>query len=247
MGCSWACGEWVQGDNPHAGRVMHTGTRQYLEEAGHRVISAADPGSSNWAQLNRLEPHHPLQRPGSPSRLADIDVILWFWTDPLRDLINTQFLGQDLTGFDLVGEHHQPRTMADYVAVQDHLSRATMAHMERLAQGRPVLIVGGVAPVPEWTRDLYPKWVVVVRDWVRWLVPDTKVSMAHNNRCWQYEDCDEEMLDFHERSEEGSFMFRWRAQHRTGSMEQRYWWPDGVHPNRLAHQRLTQELILPLL
>jgi hypothetical protein len=71
--------------------------------------------------------------------------------------------------------------------------------------------------------------------------------MAHNNRTWRYEDCDEEMLDFHERCEEVSFMFRWRAELRTGSMEQRYWWPDGVHPNRLAHQRLTQELILPLL
>ena len=31
------------------------------------------------------------------------------------------------------------------------------------------------------------------------------------------------------------------------SVQNRYWWPDGVHPNRLAHQRITAELILPYL
>jgi len=250
VGDSWACGEWqwtASDPDGRSGSVVHPGTRQYLEEAGHGVIMVADPGASNWAQLDRLEPYHALQQPGSRHMLTDTDVILWFLTDPFRDLMNRQFLDIDLTGLALTGDEHQPRDRASYDAAWDLLMRNSLAHMARLAQGRPVLMVGGVAPVPAWTRQVYPEWRVVTEDWVRWLIPDSQASMTHNNRNWRYTDCDEELLGFHEQAEQQAFMFRWRAQNNANSLERRYWWPDGTHPNRLAHQRLTQELILPLL
>jgi len=235
MGDSWACGEW-QGKFPHS-RVVHPGTRRYLEEAGHDVITVADPGASNWAQLNRLASHQ-----------GSTEVIVWFFTDPLRDLMQDGGrLGVDLTGFDLVGEHHQPRTRATWDGVRDLLARNSLARMAGLAQGRTVLMVGGVAPVPAWTRQVYPAFGVVTEDWVRWLIPDTRASMTHNNKNWRYPDVDEELLAFHEQAEQRAFQFRWRAEDNASSLERLYWWPDGVHPNRLAHQRLTQELILPLI
>jgi hypothetical protein len=241
LGDSWGRGEWAPGKTREP--ILHGGTAQYLREAGHQVSNNSMGSSTNQTQLDRLGPEHPNRH----RSLLEAEVILWFFTDPLRDLVNSSNLGVDLDGFDLVGYQHQPRTMDTYRRINDHLCRHTLAHMARLSQGRTVLMVGGVSPVPAWTTEVYPEWRVVTRDWVRWLVPHTKVSMAHSNRTYNYPDCDEELLEFHEQNEEKSAGFRWRAEHRPASDEHKWFWPDGAHPNREAHQKLTQELILPLL
>ena len=245
IGDSWACGErdWRISDEGE----MHGGTRQYLQEAGHDVISVAAGGASNWSQLDRIAPHHAYQRDRhSGHHLADADVIVWFLTDPLRDLIKSE-CEVDQARFDLTGSERQPRTIDAYHHVHDHLLAESMRRMAELVHDRPVLLVGGVCDVPTWVESIYPQWRVVVRDWVRWLIPQTRVNTVHLNRSWHFPDCDPKLLEFHEQAEEEAMLFKWRAEHRFRSLEHMYWWPDGRHPNRLAHERLTRELLLPLL
>lgn len=239
LGDSWACGEWLHrrtgsigaADWTYSHQVAHAGTAQYLREAGHRVISVAEVGASNWAQVDRVRPHHALQRDRhSGGNLADADVVLWFITDPLRDL----------------GDH-QPTTMAEFQARPDQLLAETMMTLRGVVGDRPVWLVGGVGAVPTWVRDQHPGWGVIVPDLVRWLMPASTVSTVHLNRTWRYGDCDPVLLDHHEAEEQRAAQFRWRAEHRRASDEHRYFWPDACHPNREAHRRLTQELILPLL
>jgi len=238
MGDSWARGEWGKGSDDQY-QVLHPGTRRFLEEAGHSVISVADAGTSNWAQLDRISPHHSLQRNrDSGGNLADADLVLWFVTDPLRDL-------RDLN--DLKDQDSWYTTMADFQTRPDSLLEGNMDTLRGLVGDRPVWIVGGVGVIPSWVQARHPRWRVIVPDLMRWLVPGSDVSVMHLNRCWRYENCDEELLDYHEKQEQRVSNFRWRAEHRPASDEHKWFWPDGAHPNREAHRKLTQELILPLL
>jgi hypothetical protein len=233
MGDSYACGEWNGnrgGDRPSEYRVQHPGTQKYLADAGHRVITVADGGSSNWSQLDRISPHHPYQKDrNSGHNLAEADVVLWFMTDPLRDLTN------------------QPTTMADFQTRPDSLLRDSTEHLRGLVGDRPVWIVGGVGRVPHWVQTEYPTWRVIVPDLMGWLCPEVQVSTVHLCRGWLYGHCEPELMAHHEAEEQRVSNFIWRAEHRTDCDGHRWFWPDGAHPNREAHRRLTQELILPLL
>jgi hypothetical protein len=160
------------------------------------------------------------------------DVILWFLTDPMRD--------PD-------GGAGQPTTLRHYHGERRRRLADSMASMARLVGDRPVWLVGGVCDVPDWVTRDHPGWRVVVPDLLRWLVPTNPISATHLNRCWPYPDCEPALLDYHEAEERAVSGFRWRAEHRTHTDEHRYWWPDGVHPNREAHRRLCDELLLPLL
>ena len=104
MGDSWACGEWggLIPPTPGGYRVLHTGTRRYLSEAGHRVVSLARPGSSNRTQVDL--------------RLAwgRGETTLWFLTDPLRD-IPVSHIEPTLAGY-LAQREHLLRTQLDRVA-----------------------------------------------------------------------------------------------------------------------------------
>ena len=236
MGCSWACGEWGHGKDGEY-QVLHPGTQQYLSDAGHSVTSIAEGGCSNWAQLDRISPHHALQRDRhSGGHLADADVLLWFLTDPFRDIHAR-----------MVNTMEMPRTLAEWHLRRRELLEASFDSMRRLAGDRAVWLVGGVGEIPTWVPRRHPGWRVIVPDLLRWLLPASRVSATHLNRIWRYGDCDAELLDYHEIEEQRQARFRWRAEHRPDSEEHRLFWPDGGHPNREAHRLLTERLILPSL
>jgi len=73
-GDSWGCGEW--GHNPY--EVKHSGLQYFLEQSGHEVKNISKPGCSNKVSSSLLEDS--LQTKPVP------DYIIWFQTDPLRDL-----------------------------------------------------------------------------------------------------------------------------------------------------------------
>ena len=222
MGDSWACGEW--GDDPDY-RNTHPGTAQYLREAGHTVINMADGGASNWSQIDRISPHHELSH-----NLVDAEVVLWFITDPLRDIKGSQ-----------------PATIKDLNITQTRLLTDSMKTLATVVGDREVWLVGGVGVVPAWVKTRHPGWRVIVPDLLRWLLPHSDVSSMHLNRTWRYGDCDSALLDHFEIEEQRVASFQWRAEHRRDSDEHRLFWPDGSHPNREAHRLLTEQLILPLL
>jgi hypothetical protein len=214
MGDSWACGEWGGRDTPEGYGVTHAGTQQYLTESGHRVCQLAEGGSSNRRQVDRrLELTDP------------VDHSIWFLTDPLRDIPETDIA----------------LTLVEYRAQRDHLLRQQFDRVRHL----PILLVGGVSAVPAWVHSEYPLFTTLVPDLRRWLLPHAEPCETLCRR-WRYPTCDPALLQHWERQE------RTLARHLAHALipdriEHRWFWPDGRHPNRAAHQRLTHELILPLL
>ena len=221
MGDSWALGEWRRDPDTGTGNhISHDGVRQYLREAGYHTVSMAEAGASNRSQLDRLATHHQSQ---------GVDVIIWFVTDPLRDL------------------ERQPRTLDRFHEERERLIRLSMTQMSERCRDRRVLLVGAVASLPAWLPAEFSAFDVVTRDLTRWLIPDSSVDQAYLNRTWRYPDCDTALMDHHELQESRRDTFQWRAKYRAETAEHRWFWPDTQHPNREAHLRLTQELILPLL
>ena len=215
MGDSWACGEWGGGNTPEGYRVLHPGTQQYLEEAGHRVITVARGGSCNRAQVDRR------------LKLTDpVDHSIWFLTDPLRDIPETRIA----------------HTLVEYRAQRDLLLRTQFDRVRHL----PILLIGGVCAVPEWVHPEYPLFTTLVPDLRRWLLQGEEPGETLC-RAWRYPDCDPALLTHWEQAEHCRARHLVQAEHEHTSEEHRWFWPDGLHPNRAAHQRLTHELILPLL
>lgn len=235
MGDSWALGEWGGAADPGGYRVLHGGTAQYLRELGHRVATVADAGSSNWAQVDRMSPHHAYQREGqAPHWAGGSEVIIWFLTDPLRDCASL--------------DRATPHTLPELSRLSDQLMRARLTDMARLYPDRRLLLVGGVQPVPAWVAREFPQFRVVVTSLLHWLIPRAHPALLPTLcRTWRYGDCAPELLDHWEQVEQFRTSHLWRAEHRADSAEHQWFWPDGAHPNRAAHQRLTRELIRPLL
>ena len=216
MGDSWARGEWGWGGRGTAQgyRVLHPGTEQYLREYGHRVHQLAGGGNGNRAQVDHLR----------PDRVRGLDHVIWFLTDPLRDIA-----GADIA-----------LTLVEYRAQRDHLLRQQFDRVRHL----PILLIGGVSAVPEWVSSEYPNMHTLVRDLRCWLLPGAEPCEVLC-RGWHYPDCDPALFTHWEHEEAVKAVHLHRAQHEPATAEHRWFWPDGHHPNRAAHLRLTRERILP--
>ena len=74
VGDSWGCGEWSL---PAFGQhIQHTGLEFYLKEYGCNVVNKSYGGYSNDDIFHSLEEQIEFS----------YDVIIWFQTDPLRNL-----------------------------------------------------------------------------------------------------------------------------------------------------------------
>jgi hypothetical protein len=158
----------------------------------------------------------------SPGR----DHTIWFLTDPLGDITETGIA----------------RTLPEYLAQRDLLLRRQFDRVHRL----PILLCGGVCSVPAWVHTEYPNITTVCPDLRCWLLPDREPCETLC-RGWQYPACDPALLAHWEQDERVLALHRSRAQHQLDQGEHRWFWPDGRHPNRAAHLRLTRERILPRL
>ena len=211
MGDSWACGEWDLTQT-----LVHRGTEQYLIDAGHKITNVAEGGASNRMQT-------------SSAIDSKSDIILWFLTDPLRDLKRA-------------GWEHQPRTLQSYHRRREQLLRTAFKKMNDL----PVWLVGGACAIPDYVETEHQNWKVIVPDMRIWLIPDA-TPIDTLSRTWPYPDCSEELLTYHEKQEKMLARHFVRCENGVGTNEHKYFWPDGYHPNREAHSGLTKELLLPLL
>jgi hypothetical protein len=74
-GDSWGCGEFNWHNKKHV--VTHKGLEQYLCDDGFVVANCSQPGSSNRKSISRVS-YQP--------NLSEYDHIIWFQSDPFRDL-----------------------------------------------------------------------------------------------------------------------------------------------------------------
>ena len=82
LGDSWSQGEIELQQEQHV--VVHQGLVQYLKDDGHKVING---GGLGWSNKTALEKCKELYTP-------DVDHIIWFVTDSLRDLTEQEYIEQ---------------------------------------------------------------------------------------------------------------------------------------------------------
>jgi len=75
-GDSWGCGEW-HWDESKWPILSHLGLEQYLVDDGFSVVNCSKGGSSNKDAVERI---------GRKLSSDTYDYVIWFQTDPLRDL-----------------------------------------------------------------------------------------------------------------------------------------------------------------
>lgn len=211
---------WAMGEwCADTGRVLHTGTHHYLTQQGYRVRSVALLGSSNMRQIREARDFCSDHPTG---------ILIWFYTDPLRDEINHGWPPHHSSW------RHYRQTL------QDCEQRALRAIMEL---DRTCLMIGGCSALPA---QLPPQVRPIVQDLRGWLIPQSP-PIRCLNRLWSYPNCDPGLLAVWEAEERVLARHLVRAQASRSSPEHLYFWPDGRHPNRQAHLRLTEEMIVPAL
>ena len=231
MGDSWGVGEWGW-DLSGTYTILHPGLGHYVSEAGHSVINISRGSDSNRAQVDTL-----LSRlaTASPPRR-----IVWFVTDPLRDFDGYM----SKTYSEQIARFFAPlQTLQQYQDAKDRLLRRQLERVKDL----DILLVGGVQPLPHWVGNEFPGLCVLCADMRRWLIPDYElVDGPWGARTWHYPDVAPALVEYFTLQERLAERHCHRVQD-AHSLEHRYFYPDNFHPNRQAHHRLAEELILPQL
>ena len=229
MGDSWACGEWGRRDpdnlDSHFGN-SHPGITAYLRQDQHDVRVLAQGGHGNRQQVEH-------------ARQLGVDgQIIWFITDPLRDLRNPTGTG-DHDWFDRLPREVQ--TLEQYRRTRDTQLLEVLNDM----RGHPVWLIGGVCALPAWVSRQFPEYRVITPDLTAWLLgrpgPDSFC------RQWLYYDCEPDLAEYYDQQEQRLAEHLERAREDETSVEHRLFWPDGQHPNREAHRLLYDQLIRPVI
>lgn len=225
-GDSWGCGEWNRGDLPGPG-VIHTGLEQYIKDCGHHVWNISVGGSSNYQIANRLD----LWLIRHPEEI--VDYILIFQTDPVRD--SSMLFDED---FDRI-------TCADSL-LNIWISRF-YSQLSKISQKAncPIVLIGGVSDTM-WLTNMeihYPGVSVGCQSMVNLIINNTH-RVDEPVVSWygapsvdlikriKKELSETEIVKLCNQIDKGME----RQDLVFGSPE--YFWPDGVHPNRLGHKIL---------
>jgi len=226
LGDSWACGEWQVELRSRRRRVPRlvpgTGFGDYLQQHGHRVTSVAEGGSSNLTQLARLTQY--------PRAQHTFDLVIMVLTDPLRDVFDQDYDDERPQDWN---QYHQAYTQAEQEQYQ--------ALTELTA---PVWLVGGCVRVNEsLAQELGLQ--VAEPDWFERLCAKPRpYGLDIVCRSWPYWKCEISLLEYLEQQQEQeqAHIARSRIFWPEPTREYRYFGPDGVHPNRQAHQELALRL-----
>lgn len=227
-GDSWACGQWevVSWGNT---RLTDLGLTQHMIDSGRPVINIAEPGASNHAIYLRLRDHL-RQNP----HLQSHKVIL-FQTDMSRDPLFYRHNWE--CGF------HQARD-STHTAFYQNLQSLVDEHAVK------ILLIGGVGETwsTEQINSQYPGLTVACQSLTNLIIDDdpfveqpvlsiwdvgTDLSvsiMKSNSGSQELQDLLDEIDRGHSRVD------RWVG-------HKQWFFPDGMHPNRGAHEKLFQYLV----
>jgi hypothetical protein len=218
-GDSWSCGEWgdpIPGQNYYQNiqGVRHGGLVQYLREDGHDVQLIGQGSSCNLTQVTRM---YELGK-----SLKKFDRIIWFHTDPLRDVAEKDIANS------LQSLEQQKRT----------LDRKQYQRLQEL--NREILCLGGCSPINEDIND-YSNLRVIIYDLQAWLLPGRE-TIDPLGRWWRYQAPDLDLLSKFEHTEQLLQAHIKRARDQANTAERELFWPDGLHPNREAHLRIYNHM-----
>ena len=243
IGDSWGCGEWSKefiyadtapdcswhpyGDEPRkyckTQPIPDTHVGVYLE--GHTFTNLCIGGDSNHNASKICDNHLKTKH--------DYDYIIWFQTEPVRDIIfnNAQIDSAkllDYNGYDAVH---------DDLWLQTYTRFATIHDQYRI----PFIVIGGMAVVnPIINKFNFAK--IILNDWANELIFDTPIKhphlIAHLSKFAEKYEADFNRDKFIAEAEASTNWIHYCYHHTN--------FPDWGHPDRRAHQHLAQWILKQL-
>jgi hypothetical protein len=210
LGDSWSQGEIQDGE------VVHQGLTQFLEDDGHTVHNRGGLGFSNEQAYQECK----------KALDENIDYIIWFVTDSLRDLSEQEY----------IAELKQKQSVKQVVREAHHACYSKFNQLDI-----PVYLIGAWAPVVE-DIDQYANLKVLIPCIHEFLVPGSNVTLYHPT-ITLYEhvkqsashvstsEVKQEMIELI--NEDGYALF-------VRKNNPKWFFPDDNHANRKAHYKVYE-------
>lgn len=214
IGDSWAIGEFRYG-NKTITAVPDTGIEHYLKALGHEVVSIAQAGASNYAQLKLAHKH----------LTTDFDYIIWFQTETTRDIVDT---------------HYPPIDIFNFVQCMRYIKQQNYAMAQELYEEFKVpFIVVGCLSALDPSIDDYSFAKVKVTSWLDEL-SGAKYELPEN----MHQDIMYKVLE-HYTVVNKAFMVEEldRMKFVEARLEVHHNFTDGVHPKRECSEALANRLL----
>jgi hypothetical protein len=172
LGDSWGLGEYRLADG-RLELVPDTGLEFYLTQLGHTVTNISAGSASNFGQLRdaywRLRDH------------ADYDVIIWFHTEPIRDIVET-VIHDPVDG---------PIQYPDFGSIKNYADALTYINQRNYAYAQdtiysefkiPFVVIGGVGRL-EQSIDQYDFAKYTIHSWMQELL-NLDYPLPRNQLIW---------------------------------------------------------------
>jgi hypothetical protein len=157
-GDSWGCGE-IAVSLPHP-IVTHPGLQQYLLDDGWEVENISIPGGSNRDTVEKVK---------KIENIDDFKYIIWFQTDPIRDLRPYNTLPQIFTSVDAL--------------LQTYTIMVNQTYEELNQLGRPILTIGGHGEIDPCIHS-YSNLIPAILNTYEFLIPHKKTFSVVRESDW---------------------------------------------------------------
>lgn len=235
-GCSWSIGEWQRGDlcnGEPSNDILHGGVSQYINENLNRtVINLGIPAGSNLQVANKIKGW--LER--NPNKT--IEKIIIFQTDYVRDV--PMIFHEDYDNY---------RTSAEFASLLISRFYSRLSEISSLANCS-IYLVGGLSDIPQFDNieQYYPGLIIACHSLTNLVIYNNPIAETP-------------VLSVYPKQVVG-FIEKLKSKLSTDEIENlineinlgidreskffenpEYFWPDGRHPNRVAHKKLYDFLI----
>ncbi len=237
-GCSWACGEWKdhRTRNPWTPDVEHHGLAQYLRQDGYSVINLGQPAASNQKNLNHIRAWQ------TQNINQQVSNVLIFQTEYTRE-----------TTDDYLEDFATVTAAAELQQTWSHKFYQQLSKLSRQF-GCPVTLIGGCSDTLDDDEvNKFPGLRIGCQSLVSLVLNqnprvDTPVMSWYGDIAEPVVKKLKQKLDAKELSK---FLDMIDIGHQRMDLvmkSREFFWPDGAHPNRLAHRvlydHLTQQQML---
>lgn len=211
-GDSFGCGEWQIDPDLQSKILLHKGIEHYLLEENYDVLNVSIAGSPNKFAIKRL------------SLVLDFnpDIILWFQSDPLRDL----FPFNDFT--------EKFNTFEELIELNNNILDNHYSTLNSL--DKKIYCIGGCSKINSNLIVKYNNLIPLINSVPEFLFPEYKhPELWHSG--WQAEVHKIQDLKLLTK------LLACKVKQCKLITEQRYkdlFWPDGMHPNRIGYYKIYE-------
>ena len=193
-------------------RVLHPGLAQYLTEYGHNVVNLSKGGESNSYAIEKIQAQD----------LSKFDLIIWFQTDPFRDLHPYETFTVDYTTYKslidkqnqlLLETYNQFNSFNKKILCLGGLSKLNLKLIQPFKN-----LVAAIPSIPELLLPDYQHAEIAFSDW--YTLIDRQFSLDDLDKLLYNKQLQDSLIDYKD-----------------------LFWPDGFHPNRVGHKKIFEYLI----